>query len=111
MSEENIQYNQFYYDQIEIDDICEKDISRRKRRYQTRHKHKKLISTDSWIGYPSIVYWNGRYWKRVHSHGCNRGRRTRLLKKMSNRKVRYYKGKIGDGGKYRRCYDYWYLMW
>lgn len=43
------------------------------------------------------------YRKYYENHG---GIGRRFCKKMSNRRVRHYKGEISKGGNYRKIYDY-----
>lgn len=49
------------------------------------------------------------YYKRnTPTHG---GGSNRYLKRMSNRKVRYYRGGIARGGNYKKLCDYQWMLW
>ena len=59
---------------------------------------------------PSGVYKEERdgkeYYKRYY-----RGKRSKYLKKLSNKKVRRYNGEISGKGGYKKLFDYWWELY
>lgn len=109
MLKENIQYNKYYNEEIETNLTLHKNNNRLKRRALNKQKLNRLIYMSEYMGYPSAVYWTGKYYKRIHSYGCRR--RARIFRKKCNRDVRHYKDKIADGGMYKKCSEFWYMIW
>lgn len=62
---------------------------RRKRRHNTRRCKRKL--------------------KKMYNNGY-RSKMSSYCKKLTNRKVRRYKGEIHKGGNYRRVFDMWWEL-
>lgn len=50
---------------------------------------------------------NGKEW---YAH-YYRGKRSKYLKKLSNKKIRKYKGEINGKGGYKRLFDYWWELY
>lgn len=49
------------------------------------------------------------YYKKTY-RGNHKGSRYKFYKKYANRVVRRYKGEIGNGGNYKKCFDYWWTV-
>lgn len=56
----------------------------------------------------SKVGWWIVFVRETHKGRCYYSGRKKVAKKMTNKRIRQYKGKIGSGGYYRRTYDYWW---
>lgn len=83
--------------------------SRRKRRLQAQKKKNQLIRVVDYGGFHAPMYWNGKYWRRVYSYGC--WRRARFYRRYCNKAVRRQKGKIGNGGTYKKYCNFRFLIW
>jgi hypothetical protein len=93
--------------------IAEKYKHRRSTKRSRMIKRKKKLRRlfDPKRSY--AVLWHGDWenpngWLTLKSYGCNR---VRFYKKYSNRKVRRYKGEIGNGNHYRKIFDYWWTLY
>ena len=78
---------------------------------QARNRHKKLVKTyeETKHGYGSGVWYDedrGFYYKYTAS---NTPGYTKLLKRISNKKVRRA-AEVGNHGDYRRNYDYKWVL-
>ena len=82
---------------------------RKRRRIMKGKKQKRLIEIASYTEYPLPLYWNGRYWKRLHSYGTPR--RAKYVRRKCNRKVRKQTGRIGNGGNYKKYSEFLYDIW
>ena len=71
-------------------------LNRYKRKKITKRKLKRLQKIGKWI-----VSDRKGYYKRLYFSG-----KKKLAKKITNRKLRQYKGYVGDGGDYRKFHDY-----
>lgn len=104
----------------QIDDILKEEniiVIKRRRRKTNGHRrnreddrrYKKIYDNTSRF-FPSVYIKdkiNGdQYWKRVY-----RGKRSKYLKKISNRKLRRYHGEIGGKCGYKRIFDYWWELY
>ncbi len=49
------------------------------------------------------------YYKRIY-RGNRSNNRYKLYKRVSNKKVRNYKGDISNGGAYKKVFDYWWSV-
>lgn len=98
-------------------DSKKKKRNRRKRHFANQRHLKQLwkITQHHYI-HPPVLYvdfiriegsWHNRkvpyYRKNPPNHG---GIGRRVSKKISNRRVRYYKNGISKGGNYRKIFDY-----
>jgi len=75
-------------------------------------KKRSIFPPVSYVEY-SLKGWGCKkkiqYYKRnTPSHG---GGENRYLKRMSNRKVRHYRGGIARGGNYKKLCDYQWMLW
>lgn len=113
----------------QLDEVIKNTSSKRKKRNKRERdlkykRHLKYISENS-SGYPHSAYpmdKNGNYvpyiwfpndtlqeiayYKRFY-----RGSSSSYHKKMSNRKIRRYKGELPNGFGCHKLYDYWYEMY
>lgn len=96
-----------------------KRTKRNKReRYLKHQRHLKDLEENT-SGYPPVIYtdriWVKRYgyvenpkpyYKRVY-----RGKRSKYLKRQSNKKIRRYKGGLQNGWNCHRLFDFWWEMY
>lgn len=80
-------------------------------RYERKIKHKNhlllLYSYEKERWYPPIAIKEGSHYKRV----C-RSKNSSYLKKISNKKIRKFKGTIPKGYSFiHKIYDYWYELY
>ena len=87
--------------------------SKKKRttKYERNQKYQnylKQLSKKTSSYFPSVVYIDGlHYYKRYY-----RGRRSKYLKKISNRKIRRHKCELPKhGSQFHRLYDFWYELY
>lgn len=75
-----------------------------KRHYQKREKDRvSRLSKISWIKVIEREGWQQR---------CYRGKRSRYLKRQSNKKIRRYKGKLPPkGSTHYKIFDFWWEMY
>ena len=59
---------------------------------------------------PSGIYLKERDGKQWYTH-YYRGKRSKYLKRLSNRKIRKYKGEISGKGWYKKLFDYWWELY
>lgn len=45
--------------------------------------------------------------EKPYKRRCYYSGRKKMAKKRTNKKIRHYKGEIGNNGSYRKLYDYW----
>lgn len=67
------------------------------------------LETKDWFirdGYIEIIEYKKPYYKRIY-----RGQRSKWIKNQCNRSVRRYKGKIPNGGSYKKIAEYWWEMY
>lgn len=81
---------------------------RRKRRHNTRRCKRKLNKMYN-NGYGAVCEFDedsrGRTVATPYYCRCYRSKMSSYCKKLTNRKVRRYKGEIHKGGNYRRVFD------
>ena len=73
-------------------------LNQYKRKKITQRKLKKLHKERCYS-----VWSRGKYYTKYYLSG-----KKKLAKKITNRKLRQYKGYVGDGGDYRKFHDYWW---
>ena len=82
---------------------------RRKRRHNTRRCKRKLKKM-----YNNVCEFDedsrGRTVATPYYCRCYRSKMSSYCKKLTNRKVRRYKGEIHKGGNYRRVFDMWWEL-
>ena len=107
------------YSNVVVHKNHSKKRKRNKReRYLKHQKHLKDLAENT-SGYPSpAIYmdeiWVGHdyiknpkpYYKRVY-----RGKRSKYLKRASNKKIRQYKGGLQNGWNCHHLFDFWYEMY
>ena len=67
------------------------------------------LKTKDWYirdGYIEIIECKKPYYQRIY-----RGQRSKWIKKQCNRSVRRYKGKIPNGGSYKKIDEFWWEMY
>ena len=106
-----ISEKQYYKDYIVPQmELMECDIANKKRlnRYDRKKITKqKLLELDK-IPYYGITWNKGEYIVKMY---LGRGMITSFYKRVSNKKVRRFKGNIPKGNWYRRLFDYQYTIW
>ena len=109
-------------DAFDIPDVTNQRNSSKKKRINKREKdlkHKEHLKRLNKIskGYPSPVYYTDKIYVRGYGYIENpkpyykrlyRGKRSKYLKKQSNRKIRRYKGKLHNGWQCHKLYDFWW---
>lgn len=80
-----------------------------KQKYKLNRYYKKQIDKYKLDKLVNVNWWSVStrkpYKRRVYYSG-----RKGTIKRISNKKVRKYKGDIADGAGYRKIYDYWYEL-
>lgn len=91
----------------------------KRRQYMRYQRHLKQLWRIARYPYPVLyvdeICINGKYCdrkvpyyrKESENHG---GIGRRFCKKMSNKRIRHYKGEISKGGNYRKIYDYQWMI-
>lgn len=91
-------------------------MSKKRERDWKHRNHAKKISENS-TGWPCGYYYNDEIYIRGYGYVKNpkpyykriyRGRRSKLIKKMCNQKIRRYKGEISKGGNYKKIAEFWH---
>ncbi len=98
-------------------------VNKRKRNKRERYlKHKKYIEKMCKENpyFPAyykgeIMVHNGSYLEFIpnphpYYKETHRGKRSKCLKKMSNRKIRRYKGELKNGNMCHRVFDFWWEL-
>lgn len=82
---------------------------------KTKTKHKERLNQyeRKKIDKKKLDKLYGVVWWAVWNNGEYKGRsylsnRKKFAKKMTNKKIRQYKGSIGNGSCYRKIYNYWW---
>lgn len=79
-----------------------------KRIPEQEYLKKRYKRLGGW-SYSNLLYYDkdkGRYIKDY------RGRRSKAIKKQSNRKIRYYKGDLGSElGNYKKISEFWWELY
>ena len=109
-------------DAFDILDVTNQRNSSKKKRINKRERdlknkeHLKRLNKISKC-YPSPVYYIDKIYVRGYGYIENpkpyykrlyRGKRSKYLKKQSNRKIRRYKGKLHNGWQCHKLYDFWW---
>ena len=75
------------------------------RRMQDRKHKRKLKDIASYCGYPGVMEKNGYY------ISCGRGKVSKYLKNLGNRKLRRENANaVHSGGSYKKVFDYWWEL-
>lgn len=91
----------------------------KRERYIRHQKHLKYLSENT-SGYPTPAYYVDEIWIKEYGYVENskpyykriyRGKRSKYIKKLSNRKIRRYKGKLTKGYLCHKLYDFWNEMY
>ena len=94
-------------------------MSKKRERDWKHRNHAKKISENS-TGWPCGYYYKDEIYVRGYGYVKNpkpyykriyRGQRSKWIKKMCNRSVRRYKGKIPNGGSYKKIDEFWWEMY
>lgn len=100
--------------------ISSKRKKRNKRERYLKYKHhlKHLYNINT--GYPPPVIYTDEVWicrqgwvdnPKPYYKRLYRSKMSKFHKKLSNRKIRRYKGKLPNGFGCHKLYDYWYEMY
>lgn len=116
------QYGMCNEDSFTVKD-CKKYSNKKRRnkreRYLKYQKHLKDLAENT-SGYPTPAYRVDKAWIRKYGYveiskpyykRLYRGQRSKYLKKLSNRKIRRYKGGLSNGSMCRKLYDFWWEMY
>lgn len=122
MEDENYQCDENYDDEIELslgndefDDIensakfsgkSRMTKNERKEKYKARLKKLNEITN----GYPPIVSCEEKDGK-IHYKRWYRGKRSKYLKRQSNKRIRRYKGDLPKGNQNHKLFDFWWEMY
>lgn len=88
-------------------------------KYYRKKKYKRRLErlADASGYYPCGAYRVGcdGYWVEhpedtCYVKRCYRGRRSKYLKQVGNRRVRRYKGYIPNNGGYKKVFDFWWEL-
>lgn len=91
----------------------------KRERYLKHQKHLKHLAEDT-SGYPTPAYYVDEIRVRKYGYIANprpyykrlyRGQRSKYIKKLSNRKIRRYKGELSKGYMCHKLYDFWNEMY
>lgn len=89
--------------------------NKRKRDIKYKQHLKRLAEIDS--GYPPSAYYVDEIWVKGKGYIKNpkpyykrvyRGQRSKYYKRLSNKKIRRYKGELKDGRYCNKLYDFWW---
>lgn len=107
---------------VQTGHIIHKRKRRNKKERDLKHKRhlERLWDAKKNVWFPPVLYvdcvWENHemkdrdkpYYKRLTpNHG---GKYQRFYKKVSNKKVRRYKGEISKGSNYKKVFDYWWTI-
>lgn len=94
-----------------------------KRERDEKYKNRLKFLNESCNYYPSPVIYTDEIWIKGYGYMKNpkpyykrmyrdnhKGGRYGYYKKYANRVVRRYKGEIGNGCAYKKCFDYWWTV-
>lgn len=90
---------------------------RNKRERDLKYKNHLKYLAENTSGYPSAAYYVDEVWIRGYGYVKNpkpyykrlyRGKRSKYLKRQSNKKIRRYKGELHNGWHCHRLYDFWW---
>lgn len=85
---------------------CSKKKKRNKRERGLKYKkHLKNLAEITCRYYPCPAIYSNSYYKRLY-----RGKRSKYLKRQSNKKIRKYKRCLSDGNMYRKVFDFWWEL-
>lgn len=111
-------------DFYELEEIARKNHSNKKRRNKReryiKHKtHLKRLAEEP-SGYPTPAYLVDKVWVKKYGYvkilkpyykRIYRGQRSKYLKRISNKKIRRYRGDISNGFMCHKLYDFWWEMY
>lgn len=110
----------WYEQDEEISKTCPQKRKLNKRQRFLKHRnHLRYLDAVSDHGYPLVVIWEDKirirgyelaenpkpYYKRMY-----RGKRSKYLKRQSNKAIRRYKGELHKGWQCHRLYDFWWEL-
>ena len=106
--EENKMENDIEYNEIEY-------IKPRMTRYERNYRHKKKLKY--FYDYIQPQWSPSGVWKKHYGtpseYLCRfyRGKRSKFLKRQSNKKIRRHQSYISNGGSYKKIFNYWWELW
>lgn len=87
---------------------------KRKIKYKNKMKHLAKITSNDWLA-PVYPVGDDGEWSTVddavYFRRDWRGSRSKIFKKVSNKKLRNYKGDIPKNGGYRKVFDLWWEIY
>ena len=90
---------------------------RNKRERDLKYKNHLKYLTENTSDYPSPAMYMDEIWVKGHGYVKNlkpyykrlyRSKRSKYLKRQSNKKIRRYKGELHNGWHCHRLYDFWW---
>lgn len=90
-------------------------IKPRMTKYERNHRHKKKL--QYFYDYIQPRWSPSGVWKKHYGtpseYLCRfyRGKRSKFLKRQSNKKIRRHQSYISNGGFYKKIFDYWWELW
>ena len=90
---------------------------RNKRERDLKYKNHLKYLAENTFGYPSPAMYIDEIWIKGYGYVKNpkpyykrlyRGKRSKYLKRQSNKKIRRYKGELHNGYMCHRLYDFWW---
>lgn len=84
--------------------MIHKDQRYRRAKEQKAKDKMQEASTHSHKGWYGYYYQNG-HWAKMY-----RGKRSKWLKRQSNKAIRRDKDFVGSNGDYKKKYDYWWEL-
>ena len=107
------------YSYIVVHKSCYKKKKRCKRERDLKYKNHVKFLAENTSGYPTPAIYIDKiyvgyqcidnpkpYYKRIY-----RGKRSKYLKRQSNKKIRRYKGGLQNGWNCHRLFDFWWEMY
>ena len=94
-----------------------KKKKRNKRERDLKYKNRLKYLAENTSGYPTPAIYTDEIWIRGHGYVKNpkpyykrlyRGRRSKYLKRLSNKKIRRYKGELHKGYHCHKLFDFWW---
>ena len=108
------------YDDVQKYENHSKKKRRNKRERDLKYKNHLKSLAENTTGYPSPAYYVDEIWIKGYGYVKNpkpyykrlyRGKRSKYLKRQSNKKIRRYKGELHNGHHCYKVFDYWYELY
>ena len=96
---------------------CSKRKKRNKRERDLKYKNRLKYLAENTSGYPSSAVYTDEMWIKGHGYVKNpkpyykrlyRSKRSKYLKRLSNKKIRRYNGELHKGYHCHKLFDFWW---